>query len=98
MDIEKSRMVFIRCEDHCGNLTIDRWDEDDFTEYFVSYNVPAFIAGQSDLWYSIKERLKFFWLILTGKEYRLYELILHKESFEDFIKNGQELINLDPKV
>jgi len=94
----KTKNIFIRCEDHCGNLTIDRWDEDEFTEYFVSYNVPAFISSQHDLWYEFKEKLKFLWLVLTGKEYRLYELILHKDNFEEFINAGKELIDQNETI
>ena len=94
MESWNKRMVFVRCEDHCGNLTIDRWDEDDFTEYFISYNVPAFSSLQSNRWYDFKEKIKFLWMILTGKEYRLYELIIREKDFEQFIRNGQELIDL----
>ena len=91
---ENTKTIFVRCEDHCGNLTIDRWDEDDYTDYLLSYNVPAFSLLQPNSWDNFKEKLKFLWMILSGKEYRLYELILHKETFENFIKEGQNLIDL----
>jgi len=94
----KTKNIFVRCEDHCGNLTIDRWDEDGFTEYFVSYNIPAFYAFQPGGWHEFKEKLKFFWFILTGKEYRLYELILHEDTFEEFVNAGKELIDQNETI
>lgn len=75
--------VFLKCNDGCGEIQIDRLDD----MYFLSYNIPAFYAYQNR-W---KNRIEMIWSILTGKEYTLYEVAVSKEEYQKFKELVAEL-------
>lgn len=83
------KFIVIRCE--CGVETMEIQKErfGEANEYFISISTQEFYSKQRGIMQIIKDRLKFVWFALSGKEYRLMELILTEEDFSKF----KELVN-----
>lgn len=53
-------------------------------EYYLSLKTDKFYAQQTSIFKLIFHRIKLAILMLLGKEYRLNNIILTKEQFEEF--------------
>jgi hypothetical protein len=90
--MEQNKQLFIQCNDYCGIIQLEEWDWEGQKEVFISYNLPAFYAYQSPGWSGIRERLHLIWAAITGKQYKLYEIILDGKNLEDFKVKMKEFI------
>ena len=71
------------CDCGCGIVQVSKFiDGEGSIDYFGS----CFYEWQSPIIYHITESLKAIWCILTGKRYRLYEIVISEETWEDFKK------------
>jgi hypothetical protein len=86
--------LLVQCDCGCGILQLEKFDWDGQEELTISYNLPAFYAYQSPGTYSIKERLKLIWAAITGKQYRLYEIIIDGKNLEDFKQKITEFLEI----
>jgi hypothetical protein len=81
---QQENELLIQCDCGCGILKLEKDIWQGIEELTISYNLPAFYAYQSPGTYSLKERLKLIWAAVTGKQYRLYEIIIDGKNLEDF--------------
>jgi hypothetical protein len=57
-------------------------DDEDFC--YIGTSASVFYMKQEGLWGTICQRLKAAWFMLCGKEYRLHELVLSWEDYQNF--------------
>lgn len=89
-----TKLVIVNCDCGCDDaiqLKKLKFDSVDEPEYYLSILTSQFYSKQSSLLKLIKQRLVSAWKMLTGKEYRLCEIILTKQDLDDFIKQLKEL-------
>lgn len=84
----------IECSCGHAELEFSQWKDDGIS--FISYNIPAFYAGQSGRWDRIKNGLKAFWnLVILDKEYTLYEIAIEDnkklKEFKEFVSKMREI-------
>lgn len=82
------------CNCGCGNLKFTQWKDDGVA--FISYNIPAFSAYQNGTWDRIKKALCIFWeLVVMGREYRLYEIVIDDnkqiDAFKSFVSKMRHI-------
>ena len=75
----EDRKLDITCNDGCGIIRFDYFDEDFLA---VSYYQDAFYSD--GIFSIILKRLKMAFYALTGKEFLMYEAILYKEDIDKF--------------
>jgi hypothetical protein len=90
--MEDKNNKLIECDCGCGILQLasDMWEGQE--EITISYYLPGFYAYQSPGWFGLKERLHLIWSAITGKQYKLYEIILDGKNLEDFKVKMKEFI------
>ena len=82
MNYDKELLLRCTCKS-CGILAFDYDAQDkDYEFMYLTYYSNAW-DGRGNHWYKIFESLKMIWFILTGKEYRMFDIILDKESIEE---------------
>ena len=71
-----------RIECNCGVGEILFTYDDDLTYpwFFVSYRADAFYSGQCGVWCTLWNRIKSARFLLSGKEYRLYEVVVESRD------------------
>lgn len=85
----------VRCHCGCGEIQFTQWKDERYG--YMSYNLPAFYAYQRPFWSRFKEGLQIIWCVLTGKQYRLFEVTLFDEDneqirkFKEFANNIEEI-------
>ena len=84
----------IECSCGYGELVFSQWKDDGIA--FISYNIPAFFAGQHGRWDRIRNGFKVFWnLVFLDKEYSLYEIVIEDNeklnSLKKFVSEFKEI-------
>jgi hypothetical protein len=72
----------IDCECGCTKLVLDNWDD----SITLSSYRTLFQSESEGFLDKIQKRVKSVWYAVTGKDYRLYEIVLYPEHFEQFKK------------
>lgn len=91
----KENKFYIECDCTCGTLEISNtWDKE-FVSF--SYLITAFYSHQETIWDRIGKRLSIFWnVVIFGKEYRLYEILISEseklQEFKNYV-NSLEIKN-----
>ena len=75
---------YLQCVCGCGIVNFERYKDEVEDTVLISYYPLGFYAYQK-VW---KEKIKAIWYILTGKYYRLFDIIA---PYEDFKKLAEEL-------
>lgn len=84
---DRQHKFYMECDDQCGALVFGYWEWDtEDKELYISYLTPNFYSQQRNWPDSFKRAVKLAWSILTGKEFRLYELIISDKQLEEFKK------------
>ena len=82
MNYDKELLLRCSCGG-CGILALDYDDHDKNYEFiYVTYYSNAWYE-RGNHWRKIFESLKMMWFILIGKEYRMFDIVLDKESTEE---------------
>jgi hypothetical protein len=74
LDVE----FFTECD--CGSEIMHILYDDDDQDLWISFFVNNFFAKQEGVLHLFFHRIKLAWLMLTGKEFRFYEIIMNKEK------------------
>lgn len=77
------KKFMLPCDCGCGIMVVSKLFEDDG---FISYYESAFYAYQRPGKYNLIESLKAIWFFITGKRYRLYDISVTPEKWEEFKK------------
>ena len=94
MDQEKITKFNYECGCGCGELVFEQWKDDGVA--FISYNIPAHYAYQNGTWNNIKRTAKLIWSVITGKEYRFYEIVIEdNKTLQDFKRFVSEMREID---
>lgn len=83
------------CSCGCGELEFTQWKDDGMA--FITYNIPAFFAGQKGRWDRIKNGFVIFWnLVFLDREYSLYEIAIEdNEKLKEFKKFVSEMREIE---
>jgi len=85
--MSKDYRIECECDCGCGELKVSYDPEFDEETIFISYVIPAFYAYQHSRIDRIKNAFKMFWkLAVLDREFSLYEVIMKKTEFQDFVK------------
>lgn len=74
--------MYIKCECTRELLEIELFDD----EYIITLYADCFDAEQKKAYQVIWDRVRAAWFMLRGKQFRMFELCLSKDKFEDFKK------------
>lgn len=83
----------------CGNeiMTIESIDySDDYKQYELYFSLHEDIYARKGIIQIIKNRIRSAWLLLRGKEYQFYGIIIEEKTFINFVKEclkESEVIN-----
>lgn len=81
--------IVVECDCGCSVISLQVFDEKDET-FVMSHFYSSFYSKQEDTWEILKRKAQMIWFIITGKEFRLYDVILSKENalqIKKFFKN-----------
>ena len=86
---------YFPCDCGCGNLKFTQWKDDGVS--FISYNISAFDAYQHGTWDRIKKAACIFWeLVIMGREYRLYEIVIDdNKKIDEFKRFVSKMRHID---
>ncbi len=73
---------YLECGCTCSMLVIEK----DVDYYFLNYMTAAFSEKQETMRERIWRRIKFAWSILTGGEFRLYDIMIEQDKMAEFKK------------
>ena len=77
--------IHVHCSCNCGDCIDMRFFIDDDEDFcYIGTSASVFYMKQEGLWGTICQRLKAAWFMLRGKEYRLHELVLSWEDYQNF--------------
>jgi hypothetical protein len=65
------------------------WFDDDDQELLISHFIDSFYAEQNGIFNIIWTRIKNAWMMLRGKQFFAFEILINKEQlqeFKDFVK------------
>jgi len=86
MEEDKLDSVKISCSCGCSILEFKQEDKSWGGGITLSHYVSSFQSEQKGLWNTIVDRSKMIWLILTGKKYSLYDIVLTKKEAQQLIE------------
>lgn len=87
---EEDNVETFGCLCGCGEIKFEKFDNN---SYFLDYWYPAFYGNQKGIFRTIWERIKNAFLILSGKQFSLFEVMLTNEDVErlsNTLKNAVE--------
>jgi hypothetical protein len=93
----EDKKVLVECDCGCGILKFQNLPDDDIEEIFISYYEDGFYSHQLKLWDGIRNYFSRLYKALIGKDYFLYELILHGDNLNKFKKDMEEFIRAKEK-
>lgn len=77
--------IHVHCSCNCGDCIDMRFFIDDDEDFcYIGTSASVFYMKQDGLWGTIRQRLRAAWFMLCGKEYRLHELVLSWEDYQNF--------------
>jgi hypothetical protein len=83
----KENKFNIECECGCAILSFADFTDEPNEKYIImSHYGSTFAEKQMGVFETIKRRVALAWHMLTGKEYRLYDIVIEKEKFKEFKK------------
>ena len=78
------------CNCRTEHLEFKWYDEDIDPELYISHYIDSFYADQHGLFNIIWTRIKNAWMMLMGKQFFAFEVIINKkqlQEFKDFVKD-----------
>lgn len=87
-DSQVKEIIFCECDCGCATLQISRF-EDDVT---IDCKESFFYSKQDGIFKTIKERIKMIWCIITGKEYRLWDITLSPGKAKELARSINKFI------
>ena len=81
--MDKEKRHFLPCRCGCGTLEFLRDTGEVEDTLYISFYPLGFYAHQAPL----RKRLKAIWRLLIGKEYRLFDIVVDYEDFEEVVEN-----------
>ncbi len=87
--------ISIKCNCGHGEIKIMKWFWDEHIQYFVSYWEPVYYNKHPHIWEDFKERMKYIWMIIRGKDYQLFEVTLQEDQYLDFVEKVTKLKDLN---
>ena len=81
-DKDKSSIA-IQDEYFADVLELSKWEDDNFTEYFLSTYISCFYSEYDGFFNKLKKRIKASWNILIHGTYRLQEICLPEKEFNE---------------
>lgn len=87
------RMHRLTCECGCGNgldVYIRVQDIPSSEDVAISTLCSCFMAHQDGIWETIKKRVRAAWLMLTGKEYLLHDIVVDRLMWKEMMKTMLE--------
>jgi len=86
--MEKNFLV--ECDSFREVISFQREDWEGKDEIFVSLYIGGFYANQRSCWSVFVNRLRMIWYIITGRDYRFFELCFYGNSADKFKKDMKE--------
>lgn len=85
--------LHIHCTCGCGNgfQIMFRFEEDENYAY-IDTLTSGFYSEQRGIWDTIKRRIKAAWFMLRGQEYRLHEVVLSKDQWNEFVETANKVM------
>ena len=89
---ESKSSVTIKCDCGCNILDVVKfeWDNDP-TDYSIICYGSTFYTLSDGIFRTIFERIKLSFMILMGKKFRLYDITMGEETFNEFKKGINKL-------
>ncbi len=93
---QDNSLFMLNCECSCGIIAFRYYDninevngeKDYIDKEEACMGIEYFSRSDNSVfsWYNLTEKFRAAWMILTGKHYWIYDLILNKNDFEEFRK------------
>lgn len=87
-DLQVKETIFCECDCGCATLQISKFDDNICIECKESF----FYSKQNGIFKTIKERLKMIWCIITGKEYRLWDITISPGKAKELARSINKFI------
>lgn len=87
-DLQVREIIFCECDCGCATLQISKFEDDISIECKESF----FYSKQNGIFRTIKERLKMIWCIITGKEYRLWDITISPGKAKELARSINKFI------
>jgi hypothetical protein len=85
--MENKKEYLFTCDCGCGIIKYTLWHEDNDEMIFIEHYVSSFYTRQNFLFGELWQRIKLAWMMLRGKEFSLYDIVIsNKEDVERFKK------------
>lgn len=82
------REIQIRCDCGDGIIELTQFKEDKYV--CMGYKTDAFYAYYKPTWQGVKRAIGIAWYALTGKSYRLFDIVLSEKD----VKQLKQAINI----
>jgi hypothetical protein len=89
--LEKTKEIIVPCDCGCSILTFEK-DEDSI---IVSHYGSSWYSKQDTFWSNFKESVKMIWMIVRGKKFHLYDIIIANDDIEKFNRVMKEFVEQD---
>ena len=84
MEGRDSKYCVAYCKCGCGNGVVLKVDDDGDSGISLQLVSDNFYSGRNNNRNTIKEKLKRIWYVISGKEYRYFDLYFDKNELEEF--------------
>ncbi len=86
--MNNDHVFHLDCGCGCGGWRIAKDDD----SYYLEHYAKTFYSMQESGWKRMAKRIQFAWYALTGKSFRLSDIVIAKEDMKRF----REFVNQDP--
>ena len=76
----------LQCQDGCGIIEFEYLRDERAESLYVTYWVRQFHARKIKVFRVIKNRISAAWMMLRGKEYQLFDIVIENEKIIEFKK------------
>lgn len=93
------KFIIVDCESGYGNsIKISKFTYDKDKYYYLDIYSLDFYAKQTGIFKTIFNRLKLIFLILSGKEYRMANIVLTENDIKELTKKLKNITSKDKQV
>jgi hypothetical protein len=90
----ENETFYLPCDCGCGIIGVSAWGIDDEEDSYMVYYESAFYAHNKPF---IK-RLKMIWEIISGKEYRFYEVTVSNKTLRHFVNRISNYLDREKEI
>ena len=92
-ETKTEKIIIVNCNCGCNEgIYITKHKDIDFSDdYYLSIVASKFYSQQMGLFKTLCNRIKMIWYIISGKNYRLCEIVLKEKDIDNLINKLQNI-------